>query len=399
MIRLRLVAALAALVGSLLGSGSALAQTPEGSVTLRGNYWRDRNTRVVQPAVELSKETPTGTVIGAHYLLDAITSASVAAGVLRDQPFTEVRNEAGFSVGQRVGPALIAAAYSYSSESDYWAHTASLGFVLELFQKNTTLGATLSYGNDKVGQRQGPSTYNIVGGLQTVRGIVNLTQLLSPTLLATLSYEVGVLGFGSSTNGWLANPYRAVNFGGAPARELVPFQRIRQSVALAVHWLLPTHIRLMPYLAFRPSYRFYFDDWGISSHTPELRTFIPVGPTEFRVTARYYTQTQASFWNDVDGTPSYPSGVGLHCTTCFSETVRQGAYYTSDPKLSAFASEFLELRFLVHLNGLGRLRLPGASWLSSGIVELSYGHYFNGGYAHTAFGDADVAGLTLSWPL
>jgi hypothetical protein len=79
--------------------------------------------------------------------------------------------------------------------------------------------------------------------------------------------------------------------------------------------------------------------------------------------------------------------------------VRSGLYFTSDPKLSAFSAEFLELRLLFHLDGLHRLRIPGALWLSSGIFEISYGHYFNGGYAHRAFGDSEVAGMTMSWPL
>jgi hypothetical protein len=387
------------LVAALLLSLVAPRASAQGVLTLRGNYWRDRNTRVVQPAIELVKELPSGTVIGAHYLLDAITSASVAAGVVRDQPFTELRNEVGFSIGQRVGPALLSAAYSYSSESDYWAHTASIGAVVDLFQKNTTLGATLSYGHDDVALRMTPTNYNLVGGLQTIRGIVNLTQLLSPTMVGVLSYEIGVLGFGTPQNGWNANPYRTVNLGGAPSRELVPYQRIRESIAGALHWIVPTGIRLMPYLAFRPSYRFYWDDWGVQSHTPELRTFVPVGPVEFRVTGRYYAQGKASFWNDVFGVPSYPSGTGLHCPTCFTAAMRNGSWYTSDPKLGAFSSSYFELRVLIKLKGISAIKIPGALWLSSGIVELSYGHYFNGGYAHTAFGDAEVGGLTLSWPL
>jgi hypothetical protein len=392
-IRLRSVA----LLLLLLVCGRVLAQ--ESTVTLRGNYWRDRNTRVVQPTIEVLKATSTGTQIGAHYLLDTITSASVAAGVLRDQPFTELRNEAGFSIGQAFGPALITAAYSYSSESDYWAHFVSLGFALSLFDRNTILSGGLGYGHNTVGQRQGANVYNVVGGLETVNANLNLTQLFTPTLLGTASYEVIDLGFGTPQNGFQANPYRSVNLGGSPSREQVPLQRIRQSVAASVHWLIPTGIRMMPYLAFRPSYRFYFDDWGVTSHTPELRIFIPVGFAEWRVSARYYTQGQASFYNDIDGVPSYPTGMGLHCTTCFNAGVRSGLYFTSDPKLSAFSAEFLELRLLFHLDGLHRLRIPGALWLSSGIFEISYGHYFNGGYAHRAFGDSEVAGMTMSWPL
>lgn len=398
-----MIARLFIVVSSLLATSPALAQ---GALTLRGNYWRDRNTRVVQPAIELSKELPSGTVLGAHYLLDAITSASVAAGVIRDQPFTELRNEAGFSVGQRLGPALVSAAYSYSAESDYWAHTASLGVLLELFQKNTTIGGSLAYGNDRVALRMGPTNYNPVGGLQTIRAIVNLTQTLTPRLLAVLSYEIGCLGFGNTQNGWLANPYRTVNLGGAPSREQVPFQRIRQAATAGVHWLVPTGIRLMPYLAFRPAFRLYWDDWGVISESPELRLFVPVGPTELRVTGRFYNQNSVSFWSDDGVRPFYAPGTqGLPCTTCtlassrFQPDGKPALFYTSDPKLGAFTSEFFELRLLVKLRGISTWRMPGAAWLGAGVVEISYGHYFNGGYAHTAFGDAEVAGLTLSWPL
>ena len=393
--RLRFALALPLLL--LVGRAAADMNT----LTLRGNYWRDRNTRVVQPTIDIAKELPTGTQLSAHYLLDAITSASVAAGVLRDQPFTELRNEAGFAVGQRLGRALVSGSYSYSSESDYWAHTASLGFLVELNQRNTLLGAQLAYGNDRVARRMGPTLYNPIGGLQTVRAIATLTHTLTPRLLASAAYEIGVLGFGTTDNGWQGNVYRTVNLGGAPARELVPYQRIRQSATVALHWVVPLPFRLMPYLVFRPSLRLYWDDWGILSETPELRLHVPVGPVELRVTGRYYNQNSASFWSD-DGTrPFYPTGSqGLHCSTCTLASSRAGLWYTADPKLGAMTSEFLELRVLIKLTGLRKLRkLPGSAWLSDGILELSYGHYINGGYAHTAFGDAEVGGLTVEWPL
>jgi hypothetical protein len=371
------------------------------TVVLRGNYWRDRNTRVLQPEAMLSKELSTGTILTAHYLLDAITSASVAAGVLRDQPFTELRNETGFGIGQWIGPALLNASYAYSSESDYWAHTASLGLLLDLFQHNTQLSASVAYGNDRVALRMGPTLYNPVGGLQTVSAFATWTQTLLPTLGMTAGYEVGVVGFGTAQNGWQANPYRTVSLGGAPSRELVPYQRIRQAVTATLYWTLPVPSRVMPHLSFRGAYRIYWDDWGLLSHTPELRLYVPIGPIEWRVTGRWYTQNHVSFWSDNGVTPAYPQGVrGLHCSTCVRADSRAGLWYTSDPKLGNMTSEFLELRLLVRLRGLRDVRwLPGAPWLAAGVVELSYGHYFNGGFAHTAYGDAEVAGLELEWPL
>jgi hypothetical protein len=258
----------------------------------------------------------------------------------------------------------------------------------------------------------GPTLYNPLdgAGLQTFRLIASWTQVLSPTALVSLSYDLGVLGFGSSKGsltgapnnqtGFLNNPYRQVNLGGSPAREQVPYQRIRQAAALALHGYLPVSSPTVPYLAFRPSYRFYWDDWSVLGHSVELRTFLPVGPVEFRVTGRYYTQSQASFWSDVAGLPSYPDNQGKPCTGCVSSSSKGRGFYTNDPKLSTFDAFFFELRLAINLRGLRPFaRLPLNRWLSAGLVELSYGHYINDRYAHTAYGDAEVAGLSLSFPL
>src|SRR5262249_47831343 len=157
---------------------------------------------------------------------------------------------------------FIGAAYSYSTESDYQAHFVSLSSAVELFQRNTTLGLTLGYGNDSVALRMGPTLYNPIGGFHAFPLLMSGTQLLSARLLFNASYELGLIGFGDINNGYQANPYRSVNLGGAPAREQVPYQRLRNSASAAFHIYAPTGGRVVPYLAFRIGYRFYWDDWG-----------------------------------------------------------------------------------------------------------------------------------------
>ncbi len=383
-------------------------------VVLRGNYWRDRNTRVIQPEVDIGKELRTGTTVGAHYLLDAITSASVAAGVVRDQPFTELRNEVGFRLGQRLGPTQHTVAYSYSSESDYWAHTLSIASSFDLFDKSSTLGLVTTYGSDETALRQSPTVYVRLGGLQRFGFIASWTQVLAPTALLVLAYDLEVAGFGAekgkitgsptADTGFQANAYRAVVLGGSPAREAVPFQRVRQSASAALHWLFPTGGRLVPYVAFRPSYRFYADDWSVRAHTVELRTFLPVGPVELRLTGRYYGQGAASFFREEGGRPSYTGDAarGLPCTGCYADASHgpDQLFFTADPKLSAFSSFFVELQVQLKLRWLQRLSShPIPRWLSGGRVEVSYGHYFNDRLAETTFGGAEVAGLTIAFPL
>ncbi|HZS38827.1 MAG TPA: DUF3570 domain-containing protein [Polyangia bacterium] len=391
-------ASFAARLVALLVAGSPLALSAAAradELVVRGNYYRDRNTRVIQPEAVLSKEAPHGWIVGGHYLLDTITSASLAAGVLRDQPFTELRNEAGFSLAKRLGPAIVGGSYSYSQESDYRAQFATLSAAVELFQKNTLIGGSVSYGHDNVYQRMGPATFIPVGALDHVHVIAQWSQVLAPTVLFNLSYDLGVVGFGSADNGFQANPYRPASVGGMPAREAVPFQRIRNALALSVHWIIPLHNQLVPYLAFRPSYRFYWDDWGLQSHTPELRTYLPIGPVELRFTGRYYSQGHVSFWNEVDGKPAYPSNQGLQCTTCLLGSSQRNLFVTGDPKLGAYDDYYFDVRVLIKFGFIRRLW----PWASEGWVELNYGHLFQTRYAQTAFGDADLAGLQFTFPL
>ncbi len=159
--------------------------------------------------------------------------------------------------------------------------------------------------------------------------------------------------------------------------------------------MFPTHHRVVRYFALRPSFRFYWDDWGIKSYTPELRSHLDLGPVELRTTGRAYLQGAASFFSEIDGKPLYPGSMGLPCSTCLLGSSQKSSFATSDPKLAAFDDWFFEVRVLVRLYGLARW----SRWLSEGAVEVSYGHLFNDRFAHTAFGDADLAGLSFTFPL
>src|SRR5262249_35255147 len=259
-----------------------------------------------------------------------------------------------------------------------------------------------------------PTVYVRLGGLQTFGMIGSWTQVLSRTALLLLEYDLNVLGFGSekgkvtgspnANTGFQANAYRAVNLGGSPSRESVPFQRVRQSFNVAFHLIFPTQGRVMPWIAVRPAYRYYLDDWNVKAHSVELRTFVPIGPTELRLTGRYYTQTQASFYSDVGGKPSYMGDAsrGLPCGSCYADASHgpDQLFFTADPTLTRCSSGFIELRLLVSLEPiLKRSTRPIPRFLAGGRVELSYGHYFNDRYAETTFGGAEVAALSLAFPL
>ncbi|MDH3728991.1 MAG: hypothetical protein OER77_15780, partial [Myxococcales bacterium] len=70
-----------------------------GDVQLRGNYYWDRSTRVVAPEIIAQLEAPQGSRLRVDYLVDSITSASIAAGALEDTRFNEIRHDVAVKGG------------------------------------------------------------------------------------------------------------------------------------------------------------------------------------------------------------------------------------------------------------------------------------------------------------
>lgn len=374
-------------------AGSARA---DDYVSVRGAYYREDSTRVIQPMVEVERDSPSGLDVNAHYLVDTITSASVAAGVLLDKPFTEVRNEAGLSLRKRWATTQASVGYRYSAESDYWSHGIGLSLSQAVWQ-DTGL-ATLSLGRsfDSVLFRGRTPACLELGHhtcpLDSWYGGVSYTQVLSPVLVAQAGYEVAYL------EGFLANPYRAVPNAGY---EVLPYaynaanpndnsdeRRLRNAIAARVAYYFPdfgTGIQL--------HYRFYwdafvgplvprysYDPWNIHAHTFELRVFQQLTrDLEVRVLYRHYIQTAAAFWCDL--TSATASGPNCRATGGYDPMAR---YYTSDPKLGPVHTEYPELK--LYWDAESWRGVPFFGWFAAGTFEVSYGHYFQS----TTFGGAHV---------
>jgi hypothetical protein len=102
----------------------------------------------------------------------------------------------------------------------------------------------------------------------------------------------------------------------------------------------------------RAYYRFYKDDWGITSHTVNLEVPVKINPfLSVSPFYRHYTQTAVKYFAEY----------GAH--TAASE------YYTSNYDLSKFNSNFIGagVRLTPTKGILGIQRLN--------MLELRYGHY------------------------
>jgi hypothetical protein len=273
---------------------------------------------VVSPLVQASADVTPDTSVSLGYVADVVTSASVDI-VSQASPTTihDTRHQVSTSLGHTIGSLSLHGSYSFSRENDYLSHTIGGSIGQELFDKNTTL--TVGYG----------ASFNTVGrsndlhferSLDVHTGSVSLTQIVSPRLLAQLTYELGY------ANGFQASAYRFVpvrmSVDAAPdywVPETDPDIRWRHAVVLGVNRAIGEASSI------QGDYRIYRDTWGITSHTIGARYIVDITPgLELRLRNRFYTQTGASFYQE-----SYPVAT---------------KYITYDRELSSLWSETVGMK-------------------------------------------------------
>jgi hypothetical protein len=353
---------------SVLGVGLTRA---ENLVTIRGVYFREPSTRVVQPIAEISKDLPHGWEVRANYLLDAITSASVAAGTLNgDNIFTEIRNEVGLQVSKRFAQTQASLGYHYSAESDYWSHSINAAVAQHVWGDTGVLLASGGVGFDSMISRgRTPACAprgELACHLRSYFGGLAYSQILGPRLIVQGSAELSYL------SGFQANLYRSVpNLG----YEQVPDTRWRLALAPRIAYYFPssgTGLQL--------HYRYYRDSWSVDSHTVEGRVYQTLtADLEVRLSYRHYFQTPADFWCDWMAHPD-----------CYASTAR---YYPSDPKLAPVTTDMPEIKLSWEAF---RLRdVPFFGWFAAGTFEISYARYFQ---SSQPLGNAHLLQVSYAMP-
>jgi hypothetical protein len=365
-----------ALTASLAGADAA-SGTYTGTVAARGNYYWERSTRVVAPSISASLSTPVGVRVDAAYLIDAITSASVATGVQDDLAFTEKRHDvqAGLGYELDLGAAQLdlSARVRMSREPDYHSQGAGFGAALSLDQRNTVFAFNGYFVHDDVYRvlRFMPtndpdqlfaSEAQRVGDLNVLSLGFAWDQVLSRTVTMTLGYDLALL------NGFQANAYRSVAFAnGGIMAEHHPDQRTRHAPYVWMAKYFET-----PRLALRVGYRFYRDNWDINAHAVDVRAHQEIGEHfELRLRYRYFHQDRA-FFHDPDGNLS------------------TDRYWTADPKMGHFHNQTFGLKMRLSLDFLGFTRLDV---LRTAALDWGVEYVLN----NNRYGNGVIAQGGLAW--
>lgn len=347
-LRARLGAAACLLVAA--GARSAAAQAPD-STTTPDTSWNPDSTRaplaassaayrwqfdgagllysekgrakVIEPQARITRLFPDGQTLSATLGLDVITGASPTGAIptttvqttttpsgnvqtqtaneVPTHPFNDLREGLDLEWSKPFGGWLTPSLGTHASrEKDYRSLGGTAKLSVALMRRLTTVTFGAGYNEDRVdpvGGTRAPLTDGSVllgtgANPKRVR-----SALAGVSRVLTRRWLFGVTGSRSTEHGYLTDPYKVISVldaTGAPTSDIVtesrPTSRTRYDVLASSVYHLTQNILYA-------SYRYYWDDWGVTSHTADARYRVELSNQSFfQPHIRYYFQTRANFF-------------------------------------------------------------------------------------------------------
>ncbi len=244
-----------------------------------------------------------GWSVGAQYLVDVVSAASVDIVSTASRRWQEVRQEGGAQASYKPGALGVEASGTVSYEPDYLSWSAGGAVTQDVMDKNVTWLIGYAHGHDVAGRTGTPfSVFSHV--LDRNAFNATLTLVVNPTTIASF------IGDAIFENGDPSKPYRyiplfapgtAVPRGAAvdlvnalrvSARPLEQLPLSRQRYGLTAR--LAHRYRLA---TLRVDERLYADSWAMKATTTDARYLFDVSRrVELGPHARLHAQTSVNFW-------------------------------------------------------------------------------------------------------
>jgi len=271
--------------------GSAAADELATALYVRSD---SDHTTVVSPRARAQRQLDETTEVDATYAADVWTSASIDIRTSASKrPVTEQRDELDVGVTRAFEDVSLHVGYRLSIENDYDSNGLSASASWDFADNAANLTLSVNGIHDVVGHSGDP---DFARRLDTLDTRLSFTQVLDPNMFATLTYELAVV------DGYQASPYRYVGFGGTGAGcvdagrclpEDMPDARLRHALAATLRRAFGGAFSA------GATYRFYFDDWGLQSHTGLIDLGLDAGEhTLLALHYRVYTQGRVDFYRE-----------------------------------------------------------------------------------------------------
>lgn len=278
-------------------------------------------------------------------LTDAVSGASRPARQSKSE-FRKNRGQIIAGLGQDLGEnTRVNANYYFSQEPDYRSQAVIAGLSQDFSQKNFTIILRGQYTLDSVGEILADgSVFNRMK--ETHQASLIATQLLSPTSILRAGADA------QRRHGFLSDPYRTLTL---PGTNDTVIERHP-----SLHFRYAAWGEFTQYLrpidgAFIVNYRYYWDDWGMTSNTADFQ-FNKYLTKNWILTPeyRYYDESRANF-DGYGGTAVYDA---------------------IDYKLQALGSNSAGATLTCFLRTFSRNH-PTWDFLNNSSVAAMYMHYFN----------------------
>jgi hypothetical protein len=302
---------------------TAIVPSPRWQLDLSGLVYGEKaRTRVVEPIAKITRLYAGGQSLSARLALDAMTGASPsgaqpsgrvqtvtsasgtvttrAGDVIPTTRFNDFRGGLDLEWVRPLGGHLTATAGAEASrEKDYRSLGANGKLELQMMNRLTTLTVGGGMNDDGVFPIGG-TPVGLTSGLEPVHGTQSKqvrNALFGVSRVLTRRWLLGVSVARERDRGYLTEPYKVVSLIGPDSGYTVgelaekrPGSRTRTSV-------LGSSVYHLAQDVLYTSYRWYHDDWGITSHTVDLRLRHELGDDVFvQPHLRGYAQTAADFF-------------------------------------------------------------------------------------------------------
>jgi uncharacterized protein DUF3570 len=323
-LRARLGAAACTLLATSLPSAAHAAADPRWLLETSALYYGEQaRTQIAEPVIRVTRVFSDRRTIALGFTYDAMTGASptgaqpsgtiqttttpsgsvMSSGVnvVPLSPFHDHRVAFDLGVQQPIGrPLLLGGSFHFSQERDYQSVGGSGTLSADLFSRSLTVSAGGGYDGDHVkpqgGFHEGLTADSILADVSEApkhvsHGMVGFSRVLSRRWL------LGVNGSRSKESGYLTDPYKVISLIDPASDSVVgqvsekrPDTRDRKDVMASSTYHLEKDV-------FYSSYRYYWDDWGIRSHTIDLKLRHELDNGNYiQPHFRFYTQSAADFF-------------------------------------------------------------------------------------------------------
>ena len=307
---------------SFVTASILLASSVYAQDYIRVNYmnYDETNSRVSvkAPSIEINKDFGVDYTLNASIVSDAVSGATpvyvdtisgastfISRGenklpVKRNVEFTEQRTSGSFSLVKRLeNRDEITAGFSKSYESDYDANTLSIDYLHwanSAKNRSYNFGASYALNNILIkncSYNAQCGTPDSISGASKKETSNNITTQVGVTQIIDQSSLVKADIFYSAEDGYLSNPYyNVVRYTNKIVAETRPDKRVAYGFNLKYIKAFTSNF------SSKFKYKFYTDDWDITSHTIDINNYYEIN-SKFTLGfgLRYYTQSEAEFYN------------------------------------------------------------------------------------------------------